>query len=365
MNRTALIHVAAVSALALIIAGCSTNKAKEDPYESGAYKTATENTNAPFKDDSPGLFDGLLGGDKKTQKKLDEQQKQIAELKNEIQRQSLQKEKGETGARTRQVATPPTAPGETRYAIGLYFPPATADNTLSAQFRAVLSTVSPDYPLHYTPSDKIADQLAASHCDLAHPSACADKLAIYPGVRVIAVVDSLEVTADGSQLQARIHLLDTLTHSTTVSREIRLPALDGKVTDRAWESLADNTLMSALSEARSAPWVAHAFSQDNGRWYLNAGAAQGIQAGDKLVVHAPGKIVRTPSGLAAGWVPGQSKGTLNVESVVSDTLSVATLVDGAPPAPEDPLLLAAQPKQSMTNAGATTAQPQTVESEKK
>lgn len=356
MNRTVAVRLLAISALAFTIAGCSTNKTKEDPFESGAYKTATANPNARFKDNAPGLFDDVFG-DKKTQKKLDEQQKQIAELKQEIQRQAIEKENQGSAPPVRRAAAPAPTPGETRYAVSVYFPPATANSPLSTQFQSVLGAVGANYPLQYIPSEKIADQLAASHCDLSAPAACADKLAIYPGARVIAVVDGLGTGAKGDQLTADVHLVDTLTGTTTKTRHIKLPALDGNVADRAWESLADNILMSALDEAHTAPWVAHAFSRNKNQWYLNAGSGQGLQTGDLLTVHAPGTVVRTGSGLSAGWVPGEVKGTLKVTSVVSPSLAVATVVDGSAPSPGDPLLRAS--KAPSKGAGASDAKADT------
>src|SRR5690606_24395707 len=124
--------------------------------------------------------------------------------------------------------------------------------------------------------------------------------------------------------------------------EVRLPARDGQPSDAALRNLADNILRQAADKAQAAPWTARAFSRDGDRWHINAGKRSGLQVGDELEVRAGGKIIRAPSGAPAAWAPGPVKGRLRIDRLAGDDIAIATLVDGQPPEPADPLLLAGE-----------------------
>jgi hypothetical protein len=83
------------------------------------------------------------------------------------------------------------------------------------------------------------------------------------------------------------------------------------------------------------PWYCKSFSKEDGRYYITAGEKSGLMVGQTLRIMTPGKLVKSPTGLPAGWIPGKEKGRLKVELFFGDDFSACSLVSGREPRAED------------------------------
>ena len=113
----------------------------------------------------------------------------------------------------------------------------------------------------------------------------------------------------------------------------RLSGLIGLLREEALSAVGQAVHRSAIT-----PWFCRSFSQDNQTWYINAGKASGLETGTLLKVIAGGKLVKAPSGVPAGWIPGEVKGTLRVDDHFGRDLAVCSLVNGLGPGEGDLLI---------------------------
>ncbi|GBC62463.1 hypothetical protein DENIS_3435 [Desulfonema ishimotonii] len=60
--------------------------------------------------------------------------------------------------------------------------------------------------------------------------------------------------------------------------------------------------------------------------------------GDELAVVSGGKLIKSPTGLPAGWIPGPTKGRLKVVQLFGKDFAVGKLIDGQGPKPADLLM---------------------------
>ncbi len=108
---------------------------------------------------------------------------------------------------------------------------------------------------------------------------------------------------------------------------------------------AEDSLARVSAAARRrvdvAPWFTRSFAERDRRYYLAAGAASGLQVGDRLAVHNQGELVRGPAGQPVVWEPGQADGQLEIVQLLGDETSVARAVDAADVRPTS--LLVAMP----------------------
>jgi hypothetical protein len=82
-----------------------------------------------------------------------------------------------------------------------------------------------------------------------------------------------------------------------------------------------------------------AFQGDDGRLYLSAGRANGLEAGDELAIHEPGTLVRAPNGQPITWRVGERVGTLRIGELFGSDLASLIPAEGQRPTPEHDLIL--------------------------
>ncbi len=100
----------------------------------------------------------------------------------------------------------------------------------------------------------------------------------------------------------------------------------------------DNIAEFTHKKSEIMPWFCRSFSTEKEDWYISAGKISGLKSGDKLNIISEGKLVKSPTGLPAGWIPGASKGILQVKQTFGKDFAACTLIQGKGPTPEDVLL---------------------------
>lgn len=213
---------------------------------------------------------------------------------------------------------------------------ATATDPAGQALTRTLAGTAADYGLPFSGAAAVEERLAETGCNDVTASGCPEELAIYPGIRILTVIESTRRTGEAVVFGYR--LLDTVTGQTGPARTLRLTTTDDGVPHEALNAAAEEILTSGLTLAGHAPWQTRAFNQREGEWYLSAGRAAGLSAGDRLTIHAPGRTISTPGGNIAGWVPGEQRGVLEVTGFAGDDIAVARLVEGNAPTPQNPLL---------------------------
>lgn len=188
----------------------------------------------------------------------------------------------------------------------------------SRQFRA-LAQAAPDQGFRVVPRADLSEAMARSpECGDASSLACARALAVYAGTRMVITVEggTEAVVADSSVVAIYPPV-----------------ALDG---DDPAQALLDL----ARDKAAIAPWALRAFRADDGRLYLSAGRANGLEQGMELTVHEPGTLVRAPNGQPINWRAGEAVGRVRVAELFGNSLAALNPVSGDRPTSEHDLILA-------------------------
>lgn len=146
---------------------------------------------------------------------------------------------------------------------------------------------------------------------------CAYALAAYPGARLIALV------TDDSQAT----LIDT-------SSGGLWQGLDLGAT-----SPGESLLEIAYERSEIGPWAMKPFLADDGRLYLSAGRANGLEEGTTLAVHERGTLVSTPNGDPVTWRAGERVGTARIGELFGSDLASLVPVEGQRPTADHDLIL--------------------------
>ena len=196
-------------------------------------------------------------------------------------------------------------------------PPALA--ALARQLSAAGFVVIPPGALR----DAVGD--APGCAEITRP-ACLASLARYPAPRLLIVA------RPAGNEQLALETYDTQFGARYPANEVAMPAAE--------DSLA-RVSAAARRRVDVAPWFTRSFAERDRRYYLAAGAASGLQVGDRLAVHNQGELVRGPAGQPVVWEPGQADGQLEIVQLLGDETSVARAVDAADVRPTS--LLVAMP----------------------
>ncbi len=165
-------------------------------------------------------------------------------------------------------------------------------------------------------------------------------LGIYPGVRMVILMESLESPKQiPGEVTSRITLVDTAVRYRYPIMEIAAPVRKSSETELAIQVVCYRAVDLAVRKSRITPWSCRAFSRDDEEWHISAGLKSGLKSGLKLAVVSGGKLVKTPAGLPAGWLPGEQKGMMEVTKLFGNDLAVCRLVSGEGPMPDDLLIL--------------------------
>lgn len=193
----------------------------------------------------------------------------------------------------------------------------------------------------YVDDRDIREVLSKTDCLKRRDLACITKIVgIYPGTRMLNLVEMLSLPDSvPGEATARVSIIDTGLAYRYPILEMKMPIKAADDVSSFLNLLASKVVDIAMEKKNLMPWYCHAFSEEEDeRWFISAGAISGLKEGDLLNVVRSGKLIKTPTGLPAGWIPGDPKGVVRVERLVADDLAIVSLVSGIPPELEDFLI---------------------------
>lgn len=204
--------------------------------------------------------------------------------------------------------------------------------------REITSTKGAIYVDHH----KIKEVLSKTDCFEKKDLACVSRISgIYPGVRFLNLVELFSISGPPKQqkAKARISIVDAGLSYRYPSLEAEMPIHTETDRHEFMKIIVEKLVEIALEKQNVMPWYCHAFSQESqNRWFISAGSASGIREGDILRIIPGGKVVSSPTGTPAGWIPSEPKGTVKVERVVNEELAIVSLASGSAPSLEDYLI---------------------------
>lgn len=335
MKRQHLI-VAAVSLLTL--AGCASNgtpppegdRVQRDVASDIGFRISGMETSA----DKPGALQRAIQGDDSDESDEARLKRELAETEKRLTQleQSVLASAAAEPASPRQAGLQPAVTSGPRTKLGVYY---AGNPAISGSLTRALATAAADYPVSLADSAAVAQEIQKAGCGSLAGN-CVGTLAVYPGVQLLAVVQGFQA-ADPTR--GTIELLDPETGVKLQTLSAELPAAQSQVPPQVLDALADRLLLAATSRGANSRWSTRAFTRQGEQWYLSAGKASGLESGDVLEVREAGSWLRSPTGSPVAWIPGRVKGELRVDSLVGADVAAATLVQGQPPAPTDPLTL--------------------------
>ncbi len=188
------------------------------------------------------------------------------------------------------------------------------------------------------PPEALAKAVRGSkHCSSGKPSACPAQLAIYPGIRMLLVIQPQSASGDTVQLRTRMVGTDFDADHAPQTAQLNLSQTDSESGQSDLAAWSRHTLERAAKRLGNAPWFAHSFSSHGGDYYINSGRLAGLDTGAVLLVHKQGSAVHAPNGDVVAWNPGSVAGKLKVEQFLGQHIAVAKSVSGQKPRPEDKL----------------------------
>ncbi len=202
-----------------------------------------------------------------------------------------------------------------------------------------LPIAAQNLPVISADREKMEEVMSRSACQERDLQCLSAALSLYPGVRMLVLMENFDLPKEKSgNIKTRIGVVDAGLLFRYPTMEINLP-LAGKDPDTAIAAILHQVLDFAVKKSQIMPWFCRAFSSDKGEWYVSAGGGTGLKTGQILQVISPGKVIQSPIGLPAGWIPGEVKGQLAVKQLFGEDFSVCTLKSGKGPEPEDLLVM--------------------------
>ena len=187
----------------------------------------------------------------------------------------------------------------------------------SGSFYRELDNAATDYGFRLIPRAELQEAIANTpECSDTTSEACAEALAAYPGARLV-------VTVNGDNA--------TVVDAASGARWDQASLTSGKPAEELLDMLSQRSDI--------APWAMKAFRADDGRLYLSAGRANGLETGDELAIHEPGTLVRAPNGQPITWRKGERVGTVRIGELFGSDLASLVPVEGQRPSPEHDLIL--------------------------
>ncbi|MEE4356604.1 MAG: hypothetical protein V2I97_09040 [Desulfococcaceae bacterium] len=240
-----------------------------------------------------------------------------------------------------ETASPPPAPvpgktAETKggpVKTGLILDKDNMDADRAEQILNALPSAAQDLPVIFASQEKVDEVMAGAECPPRDLQCISAMLSAYPGVRMLILIETFRRQPTG-EILARIGVVDTGILFRYPTMEIRIPD-----NPRAVSAVLRQVLSFAVKKSEIMPWFCRPFSSDKDEWYVSAGKKSGLKRGQELAVISPGKVIQSPIGLPAGWLPGQKRGVLKIRQLFGEDFALCTLENGKEPNPEDLLML--------------------------
>ncbi len=204
---------------------------------------------------------------------------------------------------------------------------------------AILGTA--DLPVIIGDQEKIEEVLNNTNCLIKKDLYClSSALGMYPGIRMLFLVETMNLPKKfPGAIETKIAIVDTGLAFRYPIMAVNVPIKKASEIDVALNSIFNNVIKFAIKKSKIIPWFCRPFSRDKEEWYISAGRKSGIKPGDTLKIVARGKLVKSPTGLPAGWIPGKTRGIFKVIKTFGNDFAVCKLVKGKVPNGGDLLML--------------------------
>jgi hypothetical protein len=268
-----------------------------------------------------------------------EQERRLARLEEAV----FNKDKETKAKESPAVEAPPPRKADYRLKVGFMIDYQQVSLKEGEAFLKVARETALSKGVLYVDHQAIKEVLSKTDCLEKRDLACVSRISgVYPGVRFLNVVETLSLPPAGAKQQkakARISIVDTGLSYRYPSLEVEMPINSQQDRQEFMKLIAEKLVEIALEKKNVMPWFCHAFSQESqNRWFVSAGSASGLREGDVLRIVPGGKVINSPTGTPAGWVPESAKGTVKVERIINEELAIVSLASGNPPSLEDYLI---------------------------
>lgn len=227
-----------------------------------------------------------------------------------------------------------------RWKVGFLVDSQGVPSYLADRLLAQADRLSVTYDVLFVHHRDLEQVLSQTDCLQRHDLGCIVRItAIYPGVRFLALVESLTIPSSfPGTAKARFGVVDAGIGYRFPLQQMEMPLRESGDVEKFLELIARRSYEQALDHKGLMPWTTHVFSDQKGEWFVSAGHRSGLMVGDLLDIIGEGRLVNSPTGTPAAWIPGNAKGRLRVERLFGEDLAVCVLVSGSPPQMEDWLI---------------------------
>ncbi len=189
--------------------------------------------------------------------------------------------------------------------------------------------------------EKIEEVLNNTNCLIKKDLYClSSALGMYPGIRMLFLVETMNLPEKlPGAIETKIAIVDTGLAFRYPIMAVNVPIKKKSEIDVALNSIFNNVIKFAVKKSEIIPWFCRPFSKDKEEWYISAGKKSGIKPGDTLKIIGRGKLIKSPTGLPAGWIPGDIRGTFKVMKIFGEDFAVCKLIKGNVPKAGDLLML--------------------------
>jgi hypothetical protein len=231
--------------------------------------------------------------------------------------------------------TAPNPPGPVK--IALIVDEANIAPEISAALPPALIRAAESLPVVVAAPDRVTEVMLGPACPQERDLGCLSAaLSVYPGARMVLLVERVELPGRfPGNVQAQVTVVDTGLSYRFPAMAVTAPVEKAADTRTAIAAMMRKVLSFSVDRAGTIPWFCRAFSREGEEWYLSAGARSGLKPGDRLRVVPGGRVVRSPAGTPAGWIPQAPVGVIEVTLLFGPDFAAARLVKGRGPEPGD------------------------------
>lgn len=208
---------------------------------------------------------------------------------------------------------------------------------ISAALPAALIRAAESLPVVVATPDRVTEVILGPACPRQRDLGClSSALSVYPGARMVLLVERVEMPGRyPGNVQAQATVVDAGLSYRYPAMAVTAPVEAATDNRTALAAMMHKVLSFCVDRADMLPWFCRAFSREGEEWYLSAGARSGLAPGDRLQVIPGGRVVKSPAGTPAGWIPDAPAGTVEVTLLFGPDFAAARLVEGRGPKPGD------------------------------
>lgn len=230
----------------------------------------------------------------------------------------------------------PSTPVKVALAVdGEKVAPEIADALTPALLRA-----AEGLPVVVAAPDRVTEVMTGPACPQARDLGCLSAaLSVYPGARMVLLVERVGFpNRYPGHLQAQLTAVDAGLGFRYPVMAVTAPVETPNDGRTALAAVMQKALAFCVDRSGIMPWFCRSFSREGEEWYISAGARSGLKPGDRLRVVPGGRVVKSPAGTPAGWLPEAPTGIVEVTLLFGPDFAACRLVKGRGPTPGDLLM---------------------------